>query len=62
MPHSTYDILKLIGVLDKALQLKERCVKLFYGEPLGYDERIAEILEEKAYKALWGRNQTKNDR
>ena len=50
--HTTHDIPKLIGVQEKELQLRERSMKLFYGEPLGYDERIAEILEEKAYKAL----------
>ena len=50
--HTTCDIPKLIGVQEKELQLRERGVKLFYGEPLGYDERIAEILEEKALNAL----------
>jgi len=50
--HTTRDIPELIEVKEKELQLRERGVKLFYGEPLGYDERIAEILEEKAYKAL----------
>jgi len=50
--HTTHDIPKLIEVKEKELQLKESGIKLFYGEPLGYDERIAEILEEKAYKAL----------
>jgi len=50
--HTTHDIPKLIDVQEKELRLQKKGVELFYGEPLGYDERIAEILEEKAYKAL----------
>ena len=50
--HTTQDIPGLIGVKEKESQLKARGIELFYGEPLGSDERIADILEEKALKAL----------
>jgi precorrin-8X/cobalt-precorrin-8 methylmutase len=50
--HTTEDIPVLIGVKEKEPQLKARGVELVYGEPLGSDERIADIMEEKAYKAL----------
>jgi precorrin-8X/cobalt-precorrin-8 methylmutase len=50
--HTTEDIPGLIGVKEKELQLKSKGVKLVYGEPLGSDERIADILEEKAFKAI----------
>jgi len=42
----------MIEVKSKAPELKERGITLVYGEPLGADERIAEILEQKALKAL----------
>ncbi len=50
--HTTQDIPELIDVKKKELQLRARGIELFYGEPLGSDERIAEILEEKALNAL----------
>jgi len=50
--HTTQEIPELIDVKEKEPLLKERGIKLVYGEPLGSDERIAEILEEKALKAL----------
>jgi precorrin-8X/cobalt-precorrin-8 methylmutase len=50
--HTTQEIPELIGVKEKEPQLKARGIELVYGEPLGSDERIAEILEEKALKAL----------
>jgi precorrin-8X/cobalt-precorrin-8 methylmutase len=50
--HTTQDIPGLIGVKEKEPQLKANGVELLYGEPLGSDERIADILEEKALKAL----------
>ena len=50
--HTTRDIPQLIGVKESEPQLKQRGIELIYGEPLGSDERIAEILEEKALKAL----------
>jgi len=50
--HTTKDIPQMIGVKEKEPQLKQRGIELIYGEPLGSDERIADILEEKALKAL----------
>jgi precorrin-8X/cobalt-precorrin-8 methylmutase len=50
--HTTEDIPGLIGVKEKEPQLKAKGVELVYGEPLGSDERIADIMEEKAFKAL----------
>ena len=50
--HTTEDIPGLIGVKEKEPQLKSLGIELAYGEPLGSDERIADILEEKALKAI----------
>ncbi len=50
--HTTEDIPGLIGVKEKEPQLKAKGVELVYGEPLGSDERIADIMQEKAFKAL----------
>jgi precorrin-8X/cobalt-precorrin-8 methylmutase len=50
--HTTEDIPGLIGVKEKEPNLKAKGIELVYGEPIGSDERIAEILEEKALKAL----------
>jgi precorrin-8X/cobalt-precorrin-8 methylmutase len=50
--HTTEDIPGLIGVKEKEPLLKAKGIELVYGEPLGSDERIADILEEKALKAL----------
>jgi precorrin-8X/cobalt-precorrin-8 methylmutase len=50
--HTTQDIPELIDVKEREPQLKTRGVELIYGEPLGCDERIANILEEKAFKAI----------
>jgi precorrin-8X/cobalt-precorrin-8 methylmutase len=50
--HTTQEIPELIGVKDKEFQLSARGIKLFYGEPIGADECVAVILEEKALKAL----------
>ena len=50
--HTTQEIPELIGVKEKEPMLKAMGIELVYGEPLGSDERIAEILEEKALKAL----------
>ena len=48
--HTTEDIPGLIGVKEKEPQLKAKGIELVYGEPIGSDERIADILEEKALK------------
>lgn len=50
--HTTQEIPELIGMKDKESQLSARGIQLFYGEPIGADECVAVILEEKALKAL----------
>ena len=50
--HTTQEIPEMIEMKEKEPMLKERGIKLVYGEPLGSDERIAEIIEEKALEAL----------
>ena len=50
--HTTLEIPEMIEMKEKEPLLKERGIELVYGEPLGADERIAEIIEEKALKAL----------
>lgn len=50
--HTTQEIPELIGMTDKESQLTARGIQLFYGEPIGPDECIAVILEEKALNAL----------
>ena len=50
--HTTREIPELIELKEKEPLLTERGIELVYGEPLGADERIAEIIEEKALKAL----------
>lgn len=50
--HTTQEIPDLIGVKGKEDQLSKNGIQLIYGEPIGADECIAVILEEKALKAL----------
>ncbi|NLE06285.1 MAG: hypothetical protein GX638_15980, partial [Crenarchaeota archaeon] len=50
--HTTQEIPEIIDIKDKQSQLFEKGIKLFYGEPIGADECIAVILEEKALKAI----------
>jgi precorrin-8X/cobalt-precorrin-8 methylmutase len=50
--HTTQEIPELIGMKDKESQLSARGIQLFYGEPIGADECVAVVLEEKAIKAL----------
>jgi precorrin-8X/cobalt-precorrin-8 methylmutase len=50
--HTTREIPEMIEMKEKEPLLKERGIELVYGEPLGSDERIAAIIEEKALKAL----------
>lgn len=50
--HTTQEIPELIEVKNKESQLSKKGIQLFYGEPIGADECIAVILEEKALKAL----------
>ncbi len=54
--HTTKEIPELIEVKEKKSQLSNKGIKLFYGEPIGADECIAVILEEKALKALGEKN------
>ena len=50
--HTTQEIPELIEIKDKQDQLSKRGIQLFYGEPIGADQCLAVILEEKALKAL----------
>ena len=50
--HTTQEIPELIGVKEKESQLSAKGIQLFYGEPIGADECVAVILEEKALIAL----------
>ena len=50
--HTTQEIPELIGVKEKESQLSKKGIQLFYGEPIGADECVAVILEEKALIAL----------
>lgn len=50
--HTTQEIPELIGMKDKESQLTAKGIQLIYGEPLGSDERIADIIAEKAFKAI----------
>lgn len=49
--HTTQEIPELIGIKDRELQLSAKGIQIVYGEPIGSDERIADILEEKALHA-----------
>jgi len=57
--HTTQEIPELIGMKDKQLQLAAKGIQIVYGEPIGSDERIADILEEKALQALGERRHEK---
>ncbi len=50
--HTTEEIPELIGMKEKESQLSARGIQLVYGEPIGADECVAVILEDKALKAL----------
>jgi precorrin-8X/cobalt-precorrin-8 methylmutase len=50
--HTTQEIPEMIGLKGEESVLKAQGIELIYGEPLGSDERIAEIIEEKALRAL----------
>jgi precorrin-8X/cobalt-precorrin-8 methylmutase len=50
--HTIQEIPEMIGVKKEESQLAEKGIQLVYGEPIGADECIAVILEEKALKAL----------
>ncbi len=59
--HTTREIPELIELKEKEPLLKERGIELVYGDPLGADERVAEIIEEKALKALGHETKTITD-
>ena len=48
-----------MALKKKNPSLKQHGIELVYGEPIGSDERIADILEEKALKALGARSETR---
>jgi precorrin-8X/cobalt-precorrin-8 methylmutase len=50
--HTKQEIPVMIGLENEARACSAKGVELIYGEPLGADERIADIIEEKALKAL----------
>ena len=50
--HTTQEIPEMIEVKKQESQLSKKGITLLYGEPIGADECIAVILEEKALKAL----------
>ncbi|MEM3437572.1 MAG: sirohydrochlorin nickelochelatase [Nitrososphaerales archaeon] len=50
--HTEQDIPEILGLKKEESMLKTQGVEIIYGEPLGSDERIAEIIEEKALRAL----------
>lgn len=50
--HTTREIPELIEIKNKESQLSQKGIELIYGEPIGADECIAVILEEKALRAL----------
>jgi len=50
--HTNDEIPKIIEAKQKELDLEAKGVELIYGEPLGADERIVEIIEDKALTML----------
>ncbi len=50
--HTVQEIPELIGIKKQEAQLTAKGIHLIYGEPLGSDERIAAIIEDKAAQAL----------
>ena len=50
--HTEQEIPEMIRLKGDEPLLKEQGIEIVYGEPLGADERIAEIIEEKALRAL----------
>jgi len=50
--HTIQEIPELIKIKDQEAQLTAKGIRIIYGDPLGSDERIADIIEEKAFHAL----------
>jgi precorrin-8X/cobalt-precorrin-8 methylmutase len=58
--HTKYEIPEILKQKQEELGLEERGVEVVYGEPLGSDERIAEIIEYKALLALGQTSKVEN--
>jgi precorrin-8X/cobalt-precorrin-8 methylmutase len=50
--HTKYEIPEILETKQKELELKAQGIQVIYGEPLGSDQRIAELIEEKALESL----------
>ncbi len=50
--HTKQEIPEILRTKQEEHKLNAQGVEIRYGEPLGSDERIAKIVEEKALKAL----------
>jgi len=50
--HTMDEIPEIIKTQQKELRLKAKGIEVIYGEPLGADERIVEIIEDKALTML----------
>jgi precorrin-8X/cobalt-precorrin-8 methylmutase len=50
--HTEQEIPDMLGLRGEESVLRAQGVEIIYGKPLGADERIAEIIEEKALRAL----------
>lgn len=50
--HTKFEIPEILKTKQEELGLKGKKIEIIYGEPLGSDERIAEIVEDKALNAL----------
>ncbi|MEM2903512.1 MAG: sirohydrochlorin nickelochelatase, partial [Candidatus Bathyarchaeia archaeon] len=55
--HTDRDIPEQLGLKDGQRKVKRGDVEIIYGEPIGPDRRLAEIIEEKALKALESEDQ-----
>jgi len=50
--HTKQEIPEIVKMKQEDPALKAKGVEIIYGDPLGSDERIAEMIEEKALKAI----------
>jgi precorrin-8X/cobalt-precorrin-8 methylmutase len=57
--HTEQEIPEMIGLKGEEPEFKTRGIQILYGDPIGPDERIADIIEEKALKALGQRENVK---
>lgn len=56
--HTDKDIPEQLGIENGKRRVKRGDIEIIYGEPIGPDRRLAEIIEEKALKALESDDQT----